>query len=374
MIGQRDDTLASRKVMMGRRGGTILRRCVSIVSSRVMMGRRRDTIVCRHVMMGRRRGTIVCRHVMMGRRRGTIVCRHVMMGRLRDTIVCRHMMMGRLRGTIVSSHVMIGRRHDTIVCRRVLMGGRRDAIVSRRVMMGRRRRPATSGAGTNSLKPLKHTRSGCRSRPPIGNTVQQKDTNMKDHFSIVRVGTKRLPAGELVTRGRNHVRLLTGNPDFAGLQHMLPELEVACEELDLANRVYEFNKGRQDLFLRDSAYEELRQNIRNLAGMVQSLSHGDASLIRSAGFEVRKKRQPSQPMPAPQNLRTLHTRYPGCIELRWNGVKNRRIYKVFMTEGDPAQLENYEMIKVTARNYFTIEHLASGSTYTFRVVATGRTG
>ena len=197
---------------------------------------------------------------------------------------------------------------------------------------------------------------------------------MRDHTNIVRIGTKRLPAGEMVTHGRNHVRLLTGNPDFAGLQHMLPELEEACDELDVAERVYQFNKGRQDLFLRNNAQGQLKWKIRELAGMVQSLSHGDASLIRSAGFEVRKKRQPSQPMPAPQNLRTLHTRYPGRIELRWNGVKNRRIYKVFMTEGDPAQLENYEMIKVTARNYFTIEHLASGTTYTFRVVAQGVLG
>ena len=311
---------------------------------------------------------------MMGRRRGTIVCRRVMMGRRCGTIVCRDVMMGRRRGTIESSDVMIGRRRDTIVCRRVMMGRRCDAIVSRRVMMGRRRRPTTSGAGTNGLKPLKHTRSGCRSRPPIGNTEQEKDTHMKDQYSIVRVGTKRLPAGELVTRGRNHVRLLTGNPDYAGLQHMLPELEEACDELDVAERVYQFNKGRQDLFLRNNAQGQLKWKIRELAGMVQSLSHGDASLIRSAGFEVRKKRQPSQPMPAPQNLRTLHTRYPGRIALRWNGVKNRRIYKVFMTEGDPAQLENYEMIKVTARNYFTIEHLASGTTYTFRVVAQGVLG
>ncbi|MBK6753425.1 MAG: hypothetical protein IPG69_07460 [Flavobacteriales bacterium] len=142
---------------------------------------------------------------------------------------------------------------------------------------------------------------------------------MKDHFSIVRLDTKRLPAGEMVTRGRNHVRLLTGDPVFAGLQYMLPDLEDACDELDAPNRVYQFNRGRQDLVLRNSAYDRLKWKIRELAGMVQSLSHGDASLIRSAGFEVRKKRQPSQAMPAPQNLRTLHTPYPGCIKLRWNG-------------------------------------------------------
>jgi len=187
-------------------------------------------------------------------------------------------------------------------------------------------------------------------------------------------GTKRLKPAELAARGMYHVRMMTDNPAFPDPTPSLQELSDACEELELASGIYTFNKGRQDLEARDAIYRTTKHLIVGLAGYVQSMIHGDHALAMSAGFHVKKKRQPSVPVQAPQSVVARCTPYPGRIELRWAGVRHHSVYDVQIRTTDAGNNEQWVLLYTTSKNHLTVEHLQSDVFHTFRVVAHGALG
>lgn len=156
---------------------------------------------------------------------------------------------------------------------------------------------------------------------------------------LVCHGTKRVPAADLVLRGRNHVNLMAGNPAFPDPQPSLAEVSKACDELNVASQVYEFNKGRVDLVTRNEARERLRRLIISLAAYVQACSDGDRTIAMKAGFKTKRKRSPSEPMDRPGNVRAKAAAFPGSIDLRWGGVKGHKMYGVWFTDDDPNREE-----------------------------------
>jgi len=187
-------------------------------------------------------------------------------------------------------------------------------------------------------------------------------------------GTKRVPSPALVEKGRTHVALMSANPAFPDPRPTLQEVATACDELDAASQVYEFNKGRLDLVARNAAHARLRLLIIGLAAYVQATCGSDASTIRSAGFEIKRKRAPSQPMTAPGDVRAKRAELPGCIDLRWGAVKGRRLYEVQICTGDPSQATCWALLFQTSKNHCTVPHLTSDRPYTFRVHAIGVLG
>jgi hypothetical protein len=195
---------------------------------------------------------------------------------------------------------------------------------------------------------------------------------MKSNYETVRQGTKRLPCSLLVAKVRNIIHLMTGNPAFPDPQPSLAEVAEACDELDVANRVASFNCGRCDIVARDSAQRHLRNILLQLGGYVQMMTHGDGALILSAGFDVKKKVQPSVPMPAPRTVVAKSTAYPGRLIVRWSAVKGRKWYGLQMCPADgPAAWK--EVIQ-TGNVQVTLNGLMSDHTYQFRVVAYGALG
>lgn len=193
-------------------------------------------------------------------------------------------------------------------------------------------------------------------------------------YEKVRIGTKRLPPFQLLTQGRNHYDLISGAPVFGRLQPWLGELDAACNRLDSALRAFTGNPGPRELSERNAAYEELKNQIARIAAGVQSCSQGNPIIIRAGGFEVKLKRQPSQPLPAPERVLAKRTDYPGTIRVQWGAVKNRYIYSVWYTKSDPAIAEDWQLLTTTTRNHCLAEGLDSDHTYTFRVTATGVLG
>lgn len=204
--------------------------------------------------------------------------------------------------------------------------------------------------------------------------VEHERRTMKQAVNIVKLGTKRLSSEALVMRGRTHLRMITGNPTFASIQDLLPAFEEAVEELQIASSIYNFNKGRLDLVNRNAAYDRLKYSIRVLASAVQRCAGMDVTLILSAGFEVRGKRKPSQLMGAPTNVRAERTPEFGRIDLRWGAQKNRRIYKVYITEGDPTDASEWQLLTETGANYVHVTGLQRFKTYSFRIAAWGPAG
>ncbi len=134
------------------------------------------------------------------------------------------------------------------------------------------------------------------------------------------------------------------------------------------------NKGRVDLVKRNDAYRKLRLLIDNLGAAVQSCAHNDPEMVLGAGFLVKQKRQPSQPLGAPPDLRAVRTAFPGQIQLHWGGVKNKRMYQLWYTTGDPTDPAAWKLLVITSTNYYTADHLTSNVVHYFRVSAIGALG
>lgn len=190
----------------------------------------------------------------------------------------------------------------------------------------------------------------------------------------VRLGFTGATATTLVGMGRNHVTMLTGNAAFPTPQPALASITAACDALDVANQAYDFNRGKLEKDARDEAFVVLKGLIKELGGYVQSLCQGQKDLILSAGFNVRKRNEPIGELPAPQNVRALVTVYPGRLEVRWDAVKGRSMYQLWMTSGDPLDAGRWSLLLQSSKNRHVIEDLVSNTVYTFRVTALGAAG
>lgn len=193
-------------------------------------------------------------------------------------------------------------------------------------------------------------------------------------MNIVVIGTKRVPPDKLAAKGRNHVRLLTGNPLFPELQTLLPPLAAACNEVDNVQQHYAFNRGRTDLVNRNNAQAWVVTLIRRLGAGVQTYAHGNREAILSAGFDTKRKHSRSQPMPAPPRLRARRTAYPGTVRLNWGGVRNKRSYFIEFTLGDIRDGATWRHLDSTGYNYYTATNLPSDAIVSFRITALGALG
>ena len=190
----------------------------------------------------------------------------------------------------------------------------------------------------------------------------------------VRLGFSGVTAGPLVEKGRNHVVMLAGNLTYPTPTPTLAAITAACDALDLANQAYDFNRGKVEKQTRDSAFITLKDLIRELGGYVQAHCNGDKDLILSAGFDVRRANDPLGLLPAPQNMRALVTPYPGRLEVRWNGVRGRLLYQLYMTAKDPLDPTSWVLLLQSSKNRHTIDKLESNTVYTFRTIALGAAG
>jgi len=190
----------------------------------------------------------------------------------------------------------------------------------------------------------------------------------------VKLGFSRITSSALVEKGRNCVKMLTGNPAFTTPVPTLASITAACNALDAANQAYDFTRSRLDKEARATGFAALKLMIKELGGYVTALSAADKDLILSAGFEVEKSRQPIGKLPAPVDVRADVTLYPGRIDVRWTGVKGRTTYELWMSEGDPNDEKSWKLLAITSKVRFSATGLTSLKTYSFRVVARGAAG
>jgi hypothetical protein len=189
----------------------------------------------------------------------------------------------------------------------------------------------------------------------------------------VRLGTGVTPT-VLVEKGRNHVKMLEGNPAFTEPTPKLTDITAQCDELDKANQAFDFNRGKVEKQTRDTLYRELKAMIQELAGYVQANCKGDRDLILSTGFDVRKKSEPIGDLTTPQNVRVAVSVYPRRLDVAWDGVYGKKMYQLWMTDGDPLDAAGWKLLLQTTRNRYKAEGLESNKVYSFRVVALGTAG
>ncbi|MBL0043086.1 MAG: fibronectin type III domain-containing protein [Flavobacteriales bacterium] len=196
---------------------------------------------------------------------------------------------------------------------------------------------------------------------------------MTTNFTV-KLGLDGLTPMEVVERGRAHVLALTGNLTYPTPTPALAAITTASNALETAEIAVTNNGGRQDTLVRNERMRDLKELIKQLAGYVQAVSGGDPELIASAAFTTRKLPVPSGILPAPGNLRVRITTLPGELNVRWKGVKDRRIYQMEINDGDPLVEASWKPLLMTGKNFHTATGLASHKSYSFRVNAVGADG
>ncbi len=191
--------------------------------------------------------------------------------------------------------------------------------------------------------------------------------------TVVR-GTKRLSAAALVSKGRNHVRMISGNPAYPELQVFMAPLAAECDTLDAVSMYHAFNKGRIELEGRNKGMAVVCRLIDQLAGAVTTHANNDLIYIIGTGFDVKQKGGTSKPLPAPANMRATRTAYPGVIKLQWGGVPNRIIYIIEYATSDPGLPDSWQRLDSTTLVSYDAVNLQSDIHYFFRVRAVGVAG
>ncbi len=197
---------------------------------------------------------------------------------------------------------------------------------------------------------------------------------MRQVFYIIMLGHARVTPVQLVDKTRTNVTKLTGNAAFATPTPPLVDLTAGADRLDTAIQAYDFSRSRQDKQERDTAFVDLKGLRTDLGSYVQSIANGEQALMTSAGFATRKQPQPLGRLAAPANVRALALPYPGKVEVRFNGVKGRSAYQLYMCAADPGVVANWSLHTTTSKNRVVVDGLDSDHRYFFRVVALGAAG
>lgn len=197
---------------------------------------------------------------------------------------------------------------------------------------------------------------------------------MKKKVVVIKLGLEGLTATALVEKGRNHVQDCTGNPNLTLPAAFLTEFSAELDKLEVANMAVMQNGGRVDHLLRNERRAAVEGFIRRLSGIVEDQCLGDAEKIVSTGFEVRRTPVPVGIVEAPKNLRARRGVLGGEADLRWDRVKGRLLYAVWMNAGDPNDEAGWKLLAQTSKNYFVADGLVSDKAYYFRVNAIGTAG
>ncbi len=187
---------------------------------------------------------------------------------------------------------------------------------------------------------------------------------------LVKLGLSGLTSSALVEKGRNHVTMLTDNPNYPTLQSELADTTKACDDLDAANQEMLFNGGKIASEKKRELDSALRIRLTGIGQQVQVISGGDKAKILSAGFEVRKSAEPITKLSQPQDLRSSLPGFSGLVDLDWEVVRGARYYNVWFTAGDPTTAQ-WQLAGSTTKSRYTMEKLTPGTTYSFRVNAVG---
>ncbi len=196
---------------------------------------------------------------------------------------------------------------------------------------------------------------------------------MKDLY-IVKLGLQGLTSTALVEKGRTHIKDCTGNTDVTLPANFLTDFTQAVDDLEAANMAVTENGGRKDTLARNAAKFAVEEFVRELAGYVQAQCNEDALKIASCGFGTRKAPSPVGILDAPKNLRAARGKVSGDLDVRWDGVRGRIMYALYICAGDPKVEADWSLLLQTSKNFHTAINLVSDAVYYFRVVAIGTAG
>ncbi|MEY4386679.1 MAG: hypothetical protein RLY20_1962 [Verrucomicrobiota bacterium] len=193
-------------------------------------------------------------------------------------------------------------------------------------------------------------------------------------MSYAKVGTDGLSVPAKIQYLRRLATAITGNPNFptpnptaAALTAAADALEAAYNEAQAARLVSKTKTANQD---DQSAIVDLL--VAQLASYVDNASGGSAEKIESAGFAVRATPSPVGELPAPTDVQVLPSEHAGSADVSWSPLRGAKAYIIERAPEAPSL--NWGVIGTSTRAKASLNSMASGSKYWFRVAAVGAAG
>lgn len=186
----------------------------------------------------------------------------------------------------------------------------------------------------------------------------------------VKLNLRTLSTIEKAAKARQIVTAMTGNPNFATPHPTLAQVTAATDELDAAYS--DAQAARQTAMTKTSILREkedaLEGVLRHLAAYIESVGGDDESKILSAGVNLRSANNSTPSLAPPGSLTATEGDHDGEIDLTWDKVKGAKTY-VVERSADPPSPASWSHEAVALKSSATVNGLASGSRYWFRVAA-----
>lgn len=166
---------------------------------------------------------------------------------------------------------------------------------------------------------------------------------------------------------------MAGNASFPTPDPTLLAVKAAREKLEVA--LVEAAAGDHvKVFERNVTEADLDQLIVRLSLYVTNTANGDAVVILSSGFELRKEPEPIGPLPAPTELRAHAGLKTGETELRWKAEYGAYYYQVEMSTTDPNDGATWQLVGMTSKASFAGTGLVPATYVWYRVNCLGAGG
>ncbi len=175
---------------------------------------------------------------------------------------------------------------------------------------------------------------------------------------------------KMVARLQLHIEKLTDNIYFPVTVPSIPDMQTLVG--DLGNTIIDIDGGDlSKIPHRDTLMLQAENMIRKLSYDIQNQSNGNAEMIQSAGFEVRKGKGATQPVGVPVNFTTKELG-GGKVKLKWKRLSNSNMN--FLEITDNPVTGNWLPIGKTHKSSFIAVGLTPGQVYYFRVYGSNNLG
>lgn len=166
---------------------------------------------------------------------------------------------------------------------------------------------------------------------------------------------------------------IVANPlDFATPLPTAATVQGAIDTLAAANAAVSANDGRQEHIARRAAQKALHGLMKQWQGYVQTISGGDADIIRRGAFAVVERGVPYGEPDRPTDLGIVTARKTGRIAMIWERPLGAQYFHVFRSlVGAPYE---WELIGTTSKARFNSDDNTPGTFYYYAVSAIGAAG
>lgn len=185
---------------------------------------------------------------------------------------------------------------------------------------------------------------------------------------------KKRTEADLILFAQSIVNAMTGNANFPTPMPALTVITTAITDLqtrqgEVADLEVQLRAAHT---AKDSAREDLEQQLTFLANYVEIAAAGNEGKIETAGMPVRSPNVPIGAPGIPQNFRADASTFPATIDLAWDPVPGAATYEVQCKLHESP--EPFQNAKTSTSSRTSVNGLTSGQLYAFQVRAVGSAG